>query len=44
MEPIQLDEGRRGALEVMLLTADADARWWNYEGATRPQAWTRRAA
>jgi hypothetical protein len=33
MEPIQLDEGRQAALEVMLLMADADARWWNYEGA-----------
>jgi hypothetical protein len=33
MEPIQLDEGHRAALEVMLLMADADARWWNYEGA-----------
>ena len=33
MEPIQLDEGHRAALEVMLLMADADARWWDYEGA-----------
>jgi hypothetical protein len=33
MEPIQLDEGRQAALEVMLLMADADARWWNYDGA-----------
>ncbi|HKP89858.1 MAG TPA: hypothetical protein VJT75_07755 [Thermoleophilaceae bacterium] len=33
MEQVNLDEGRQAALEVMLLMADADARWWNYDGA-----------
>jgi hypothetical protein len=29
----ELSESRRAALEVMLLLAEADARWWNYQGA-----------
>jgi hypothetical protein len=33
MEQHHLDAGRQAALEVMLLMADADARWWNYDGA-----------
>lgn len=29
----ELSDSRRAALEVMLLMAEADARWWDYEGA-----------